>query len=318
MAEFWSTIINGSPNYGYFSGGHTNIGIYVTTTDRIVFSSGVTGANTVSNLSNARACLTSVSDGSTHGYFSGGITDGGVLVSTTDRIIFSTGAVSSNTVSNLSQARRYLSGISDGSSYGYFSGGSTSGDISVITTDRIVFSSGVTSANTVSDLSESKFVMGALSDANIYGYFIGGYTGSNVIVSTSDRIIFSTGVTSVDTTSILPLATASLIGLSDGSMYGYLAGGVTPSTVSTAYRIIFSSGVIGTNTVSNLSNARYLLSSSSDGMTYGYFAGGIQGTSTYVDYTDKINFSTGATGANTVSNLSQGRGGVAGLSDCAV
>ena len=95
--------------YGYALGGH--VSNYVTTADRIVFSTGVTSANTVSNLSQARYGLVGVSDGFKYGYALGGNTGG--AVTTADRIVFSTGVTSANTVSKLSQARYILAGVSD-------------------------------------------------------------------------------------------------------------------------------------------------------------------------------------------------------------
>jgi hypothetical protein len=193
--------------YGYFAGGDS--GAVVATADRIVFSTGVTSANTVSNLSQARQVLAGVSDCSTYGYFAGG--DSGAVVATADRIVFSTGATSANTVSNLSVARSGIASVSDNSTYGYFAGGLT--DAVVATTDRIVFSTGATSANTVSNLSVARQVLTGLSNGSTYGYFAGGDSGAKV--TTTDRIVFSTGVTSANTVSNLSVARSGLASLSD-------------------------------------------------------------------------------------------------------
>jgi hypothetical protein len=314
--EVWGSIVQrstSSNNYGYFAGGILNGSTYTATADRIVFSTGVTSANTVSNLSQVRGNLAGLSDGATYGYFAGGYTNASTYVATADRIIFSTGATSANTVSNLSQARGNLAGLSDGATYGYFAGGDSGSFLA--TADRIIFSTGATSANTVSNLSQTRRYLAGLSDGATYGYFAGGSNGS--YVATADRIVFSTGATSANTVSNLSQARGNLTGLSDDVTYGYFAGGYTNSAyVATADRIVFSTGATSANTVSNLSQARAYLAGLSDGATYGYFAGG--GTSSNLVTADRIVFSTGATSASTVSNLSQAKGWLAGLSDCAV
>jgi hypothetical protein len=308
--EVWATInqrvITG---YGYFAGGST--GARVATTDRITFSTSVTSANTVSNLSQARYALAGISDILTYGYFAGGMT--GAIVATADRIVFSTGATAASTVSNLSVARQNLAGVSDGINYGYFLGGETTSVVS--TADRIVFSTGATLANTVSNLSIAKRLISGLSEVSAYGYFSGGLTdtGGTSYSATTDRITFSTGATAANTVSNLSQARYGLTGLSDNAIYGYFAGGSNAGLVATADRITFSTGVTSANTVSNLSSARRYVTSSSDGYIYGYFAGGES-----VSTAERIVFSTGATSANTASNLSQARGQASGLSDCSV
>jgi hypothetical protein len=87
-------------------------GAVVATTDRITFSTSVTAASTVSNLSLARSVAAGVSDGAVYGYAMGGYT--GAVVATTDRITFSTSVTAASTVSNLSLARYYGAGVSDG------------------------------------------------------------------------------------------------------------------------------------------------------------------------------------------------------------
>ena len=53
----------------------------------------------------------------TYGYFAGGST--GSSVANTERIVFSVGVNLSNTISNLSQARSGLAGLSDKTNFGY-------------------------------------------------------------------------------------------------------------------------------------------------------------------------------------------------------
>jgi hypothetical protein len=90
-----------------------NSGAYVTTTDRITFTTSATAASTVSNLSQARYGPVGVSDGSVYGYAMGGYTVSAYVI-TADRITFSTSVTAASTVSNLSQARYAAAGVSDG------------------------------------------------------------------------------------------------------------------------------------------------------------------------------------------------------------
>ena len=164
------------------------------------------------------------------------------------------GQVAVFSASNLSQARSWLAGLSDGATYGYFAGGTT-GDY-VATADRITFSTGATAANTASNLSQARTGPTGLSDGmtSTYGYFAGGYT--DAVVATADRVTFSTGATAANTASNLSQARYNLAGLSDGATYGYFAGGYTSAVVTTADRITFSTGVAAANTASDLSQAR--------------------------------------------------------------
>lgn len=303
--------------YGYFAGGVTSSGAPVTATDRITFSTGATAANTASVLSITKDLLAGVSDLAIYGYFAGGLTATSVTtrVVTADRITFSTGAIAANTVSNLSQARYGLTGLSDVTTYGYFAGGATSAV--VVTTDRITFSTGATAANTVSNVSLARSSLVGISDAITYGYFAGGTTSFYSAVA--DRIIFSTCVTSANTASNLSLARSGLAGLSDATTYGYFAGGITVGgNVATADRITFSTGVTVANTNSNLSQVRYKVSGLSDAIAYGYFVGGVSSGSTSVVTAERITFSTGVTVANTASNLSAAKSDIGSLSDLAV
>ena len=305
--------------YGYTLGGYSGgaSGYIVATSDRITFSTSVTAASAVSNLSAARYSQCGVSDGSVYGYSVGG--HDGARVATSDRITFSTSVTAASTVSNLSQARNYLAGLSDGAVYGYAMGGGTSG-AAVATSDRITFSTSVTAASTVSNLSTARDLGPAgVSDGSVYGYAMGGGIDPSPVYATSDRITFSTSVTAASTVSNLSQARGQPAGVSDGSVYGYAMGGFTGSwvRVATTDRITFSTSVTAASTVSNLSQARMGTTGVSDGSVYGYAMGG-DTASNIVATTDRITFSTSVTAASTVSNLSTVRGYTAGVSDGAV
>lgn len=251
--------------------------------------------------------------GSTYGYIAGGKTGSSYEVSA-ERITFSTGVYAANTVSNLSLARGFVSGVSDTVNYGYFCGGHTGAHTA--TTDRITFSTGATAANTGSNLSQSRSYTTGVSDGYTYGYVLGGYPGPGNGVATADRITFSTSATAANTASNLSDVRRNCAGISDNITYGYVIAGIAAALTAIADRITFSTSVTAANTTSNASQARHAVCGISDQTTYGYVFGGTTVSSgTEVVTADRIVFSTGATSANTTSNLSQGRAYIVGLSD---
>lgn len=249
--------------------------------------------------------------GSVYGYIAGGKT-GTNYEASAERITFSTGAYAANTTSNLSQARGFISGVSDSTTYGYFCGGHTGGHTA--TTDRITFSTGATAANTASNLSGKRSYTTGVSDGATYGYVCGGYSGANI--ATTDRITFSTSATAANTASNLSTARRNCAGISDNASYGYVIAGYISAATDIADRITFSTGATAANTSSNASQARHAICGISDQATYGYvFGGATVGSGTEVVTADRITFSTGATAANTSSNLSLGRAYISGLGD---
>jgi len=203
--------------YGYAMGGVSAYLTPVVTTDRITFSTSIAAASTTSNLVVTRALAAGVSDGVTYGYITGGFTSTGtpvVNVASAERLTFGTGISAASTVSNLSQARRAMPGVSDNATYGYILGGFTGAVVT--TTDRITFSTSATAASTTSNLSVARFGASGVSDGNLYGYAMGGYTDASV--ATTDRITFTTSATAASTTSNLTTTRALGAGLSDGAV----------------------------------------------------------------------------------------------------
>lgn len=301
--------------YGYTFGGYTG-GPYVATADRTTFSTSATAASTASNLTQGRGFTTGVSDRSTYGYVLGGWS--GAVVTTAERVTFSTSGTAASTASNLSVAREANGGVSDGAIYGYALGGYTGAGAYAVTADRISFSTSVTAASTVSNLTQARYAGAGVSDGAIYGYSLGGYTGSFVYTAVAERIAFRTSTTAASTSSNLSQARRTdAAGMSDNAVYGYVMGGTTGAVVTTADRITFSTSATAAITASNLSQARSYASGMSDGTVYGYIMGGDSGA--YVATADRTTFSTSATAASTTSNLSQARWvGGDGVSDGAV
>lgn len=211
------------PSFGYVAGGVSSASNATTAEiDQLTFSTGAMAANTAGSLSLARNCPSGTSDGTTYGYMIGGCSNsfqnGGTNYATADRITFSNSTVAANTVSQFSQIKYSNQfSLNDGGTYGYYGGGCTGACVVWGATDRITFSSGVTAANSVSNLSAARSAPAGLSDGATYGYFGGGCTtnGANAGgVATTDRITFSSGNTAALSAANLSTARMGAAGVS--------------------------------------------------------------------------------------------------------
>ena len=293
-------------NKGYFAGG-----LGVTTADQIIYSTDTTTAQTNANLSLARSGLAGVSEGSTKGYFAGGLTS--VAQTRTDKLTYSNNTTVAQTTANLSQARSGLAGCSGEGTKGYFVGGasSTNNNSQVTTADKLTYSTDTTAAQASANLSQARYNLAGISEGTTKGYFAGGAT-NNAAVATADKLTYSTDTTVAQTTANLSTATNAVAGCSGNSTNGYFAGGRTTSTieVATAYKLTYSTDTTAAQTSANLSQARQFLAGVSEKITKGYFAGGDSGS--VVATTDKLTYSTDTTVAQTTADLSQARQGLAG------
>lgn len=135
--------------YGGGISGTTSASCRVVTTDVLTFSGDSTSAVTTANLSQGRNVDAGLTGEGTKGYWCGGATgptSGTVLVKTGDKIIFSGDSTSAVTTANLSTARNASVCGSDGSTKGYYLGGSTG--TSVNTIDKLTFSTDTIAALT--------------------------------------------------------------------------------------------------------------------------------------------------------------------------
>lgn len=288
-----------------------------TTTDRITFSTWITAANTVSNLSQGRfyQSWTWVSDKVLYWYWCGWYTLNS-YVATCDRIVFSTWVTSARTAANLSTSRYYPWWLSDGATYWYFAWWHSTTRTEL--TDRITFSTSTTAANTASNLSVARYCEAAISDGVTYWYFSWWSSGSNVKNTLTDRIVFSTSITSAYTTWNLPVWTDFPTWLSDGSIYWYSLWGRIgwDTNTAAANRITFSTWIYAANTASNLSSARHAPAASSDWAINWYIWWWY--SSWFSNTTDRLVFSTWVASANTASNLSNSKYMASWLADFAI
>jgi len=262
-----------------------------------------------------------VSDTTTYWYICWWIT-WSTRIATTCRITFSTQWIAANTASNLSQARYRPMGMSDGSTYWYVCWWRTWWSGCVVTADRIVFSTSITSANTASNLPSWVGNAASISDWGTYWYFCWGTTAGANMIATSTRMTFSTGAVAANTISNLPANRWYVTWCSDWSTYWYIAWWRSTSPDASAqtiwYVLTFSTWATSSNTATNLSLARSNHSSHSDWATYWYWSGWYNTSAKLVATTDRITFSTAITAAYTTGNLPAARGMANALSDWSV
>jgi hypothetical protein len=237
---------------GYVAGGDTTS--YVATAYKTTFATDSTATQSSANLSQARTYLAGCSGEGTKGYFAGGSTVlGGGSVATANKIIYSTDTTSAQTTANLSQARYYLAGITEGSTKGYFLGGNTGGG-AVLTTDKLTFATDATAAQTSANLPAANYGLTGNSGNDTRGYVSGQAPGT----ATTRKITYATDTTSAATNAFLSSFKYAATGITQGSTKGYVAGGFDDyNPQNTADKITFSSDTTAAQTTANLSQARY-------------------------------------------------------------
>ena len=320
MAGFCLGSLQKSSVYGYEIGGLTG-GVFTTSTERITFSTGAYAASTISNASEQGFAGSCGSDTVIYGYAKGRY-NGSVVTATCDRVTFATSVSAAYATGALTAARYDHFGVSDSTLYAYVAGGYNSAFSILDSVERTTFTTGV-SAGIAATLSIGRIARmgGSLSDASIYGYFMGGQTVSGTFLTTVDRITFSSSTIAASTTSNLAAAKQDPATVSDNALYGYTCGGETWSGgavyVATTERTTFSTSATAAQTAANLSVARGIMNGNSDGALYGYISGGY-GTGA-VTTTDRITFSTSTAAAATASDLTVARyAPIASFSDGAV
>lgn len=320
MSGFCLGSLQKSSVYGYEIGGVTG-GVFTTSTERITFSTGAYAASTISDASEQGFAGSCGSDTVTYGYAKGRY-NGSVVTATCDRVTFATSVSAAYATGALTAARYNHFGVSDSTLYAYVAGGYNSAFSILDSVERTTFTTGV-SAGIAATLSIGRIARmgGSLSDASIYGYFMGGQTVSGTYLTTVDRITFSSSTIAASTTSNLAVAKQDPATVSDNALYGYTCGGLTWSgvPVTTTERTTFSTSATAAQTAANLSVARSIMNGNSDGALYGYIAGGYGTGGTVVATTDRITFSTSTAAAATASDLTVARyAPIASFSDGAV
>lgn len=219
LSIYGTHAVSDSKYYGYVAGGIIN-GSTSAAAYRMTFSTGAWASSTISNITQARKSGRGLSDAIQYGYFMGGISSS-TYMSRVDRISFTTGITAILGINQLTVEREQPATVSDGNVYGYAFGGATSSSGYLSSADRIVFSTGITSASSVSNLSVARRGASGVSDgmrgSGFYGYIMGGvsYSAGNVFLNSIDQITFSNSTTAAYTVSTISLARYAGASLSD-------------------------------------------------------------------------------------------------------
>ena len=298
---------NNPTNKGYSLGGDNGASSgFVTTCDRIVFSTEIDSVVSGAALSVARSEAVGVVNPSVAGYVAGGKTSASPGVLTADKTDLSTETTSALSGGNLSTGRYALAGVSERSTKAYFAGGFTL----QVTADKLTFSSDTTAAQTTANLSLARGGVRGLTEGTSKGYYSGGFKGGSPNDSAVvDKLTFSSDTAAAQASANLSIARDRCQCFGDGSTKGYFAGGQTGQAFGICDKIVFSTDTTSSQTSAAV--ARYGGSEMSDG-NVGYCAGGIDLVSLSAAYT-KITFATDTSSSPTVT-LSAARFGLAGLS----
>ena len=234
----------GNSTNGYFGGGYTYPPvIYLSTMDKVTYSTDTTVATPSANLSIPRRNLGATGN-STHGYFGGGDYPS---VATMDKVTYSTDTTVATPTANLSAARYNLAATGNQTA-GYFGGGFTYPPSAYFSRmDKLTYSSDTTVYTPTANLSIARYGCYATGNST-NGYVSSGLTPSFYsYVTVTDKITYSS-----DTTAAVPTATYPNFYAADGaatgnSTSGYFGG--SGSNQLDIYRIDYS-----TDTASSFSS----------------------------------------------------------------
>lgn len=199
--ERHSSIQSNRTNYGYFAGGSTVSGIYVSSIIRMNFSDETLNESPSRILPSERR-ETAATSSNLYGYFAGGVTPASIGISDLVRLDFATEVISIPT-NKLSQITILFAATSN-DYYGYFGGGESSGSPSFINViNRLDFNT-ETVSGPPNDLLELKS-RHASSSNNHYGFYVAGVNGV-AIIATTNRMDFATEIVSNPGRSNYPIA----------------------------------------------------------------------------------------------------------------
>ena len=311
---------SGDGNRGYFAGGYTNTNVAVNTMDIVDYSTDNISASALT-LTQSRSRLAGLSENINKAFFSGGNT--GSYVSTTERLTFDPLSYLSDAISyvsslDLTTPTDTLAGISEGVSKGYFVGGFTGTETSIV--NRLFYSPESYSALSTPQLTAARNALATVDGNGFKGYMAGGSLEQGFSSRLAEVFVFPVEVIFAQETAALSDGRRYHAGIGDRSAKGYFAGGIAEN-LDSIDTIAFSTDTTTAVTSSVLSVARFGLAGISTGVAppsdNGYFGGGRSG-STNVDTYEKINFTTDAVTALSPQVLSQARNTLAAVSQITV
>ena len=248
----------GNFTYGWFGGGilpGSPPGFSRSTVQRVTYATDTATASVTGPLATGRRGLTATGN-TTNGWFGGGYNvpspNGGVPLSTVDRITYATDTATATAKGPLSLGRRNSGATSDNSTNGWFGGGNTDAG-SVSTVDRITFATDTTTASVRGPLSSSRYFLSALGNAS-YGWFVGGFSPYSTTV---DRIDYSNDTTTASVRGPLNVARRAM-GTAGSLTDGWVGAGQTsPGPISSVDRITYATDTATATARGALSSARY-------------------------------------------------------------
>jgi hypothetical protein len=191
----------GNSTNGYFGGGFTYPPIiYLSTMDKVTYSTDTTVATPSANLSIPRRGLAATGN-STHGYFGGG---NAPSVATMDKVTYSTDTTVATPTANLSGTRYNLAATGNQTA-GYFGGGFTYPPSAYFSRmDKLTYSSDTTVYTPTANLSIARWGCYATGNST-NGYVSSGLTPSFYsYVTVTDKITYSSDTTASAPSANLP------------------------------------------------------------------------------------------------------------------
>ena len=284
---------------GWFGGGQYP---FTSTVSRITFATDTATATTRGPLSLARTKLAAAGN-FTNGWFGGGYTNNPgftnpLVLSTVDRITYSTDTATASVRGPLSSSRYFLAAASN-TTNAWFGGGKSP---FVSTVDRITFATDTATASVRGPLSSVKYSTAAAGNSD-YGWFGGGFGPSVGYLTTVDRITYATDTATASVRGPLSAARYQLAAAGN-TTDGWFGAGKSPAGggggKSTVDRITYATDTATASVRGPLSAARYNLAAAGN-TTYGWFGGGQPGPLSTVD---RITYATDTATASVRGPLS--------------
>lgn len=205
--------------------------------------------------------------------------------------------------SSMTVPRDRLASLGDGQTRCFAVAGATTGTTNVNSIDKVTASTAVTSALTTTT-STSRRAGAGLMATGTKGYFLGGYTNTQVV--TGDLMNYVNETCAAAATANLSAARWGGTAVNCADDKGYTLGGQDAGSKTTADKTVYSTDTTSYVSGANLSQARRQGFGANDMTTYAYVCGGISG-STFVVTCDRLTIAADTTAAYTTGNLTAAR-----------
>ena len=295
--------------YGWVAGGYGSPRL--STVERINFTSDTSALSTRGSLTTGTMLAGSV-ESNTSGYIFGGNGDTAIL-GNVQKINFSTDTSATTTVSTMPVALYGVAGKSN-QTFGWYSGGTMTGNTTTLSTiSRITFSSDTTAPTNRTTLVTSRRFHAATGN-NDFAWFSGGILSPGPgLITATDRLVYASDTAATTTRGSTVIRRYSLAGSTDNSSYGWVAGGYNPSAPNSLYkqsiveRINYSADTVAAEIRGPLVAASYKLSATGTS-SFGWFFGG-DGYPSYISTIQRITYSNDTATSETRNSLSGARYG---------